>query len=474
MLGDGDLQHPHDHPVSQLNMTNCNTLHVFPRKSSRWDRGDKQYLYDVNGLEYLDGINGKTAHVGHCHAQVVNAVQNQMAKLGTMRGVSNSEHYVNRITSYLPERLSVSYLCNSGSEANDLALRLARRYTGAEDVVVISGCYYGGTCSLVDISPLLFSGKKLPKDFVHVVKPPDEYRGKYSEISDPDTRGELYARDIRLQIKEDIIARGKKLAAFIYEPFFSNCGIHIPSKTFYKELFRTIREFGGLVIADEICSGFGRIGTHFWSYELFDLTPDIVTAGSSMGNGLPMGAVFCSREISDKLGYYYSTCGGNLVSCAAASSVLDVIVNEKLMSSAKNVGKVLEDGLKMLMDKYPNNVGDIRGQGLLWAIEIVSDRISKTPDSSLTKKIMDGLASKQVLINVGGNYENILLFSPPMCFNIENSQRFIRSLDDVLNFSLSLIRTLERSVKRVADEEEEDLFEFKRVKLEMEKFEELD
>ncbi|CAB4055510.1 AGXT2L1 [Lepeophtheirus salmonis] len=348
---------------------------------------------------------GKRPIVGHCHAQVVNAVQNQMAKLGTMRGVSNSEHYVNRITSYLPERLSVSYLCNSGSEANDLALRLARRYTGAEDV-----------------------GKKLPKDFVHVVKPPDEYRGKYSEISDPDTRGEL-----------------------------------------------TIREFGGLVIADEICSGFGRIGTHFWSYELFDLTPDIVTAGSSMGNGLPMGAVFCSREISDKLGYYYySTCGGNLVSCAAASSVLDVIVNEKLMSSAKNVGKVLEDGLKMLMDKYPNNVGDIRGQGLLWAIEIVSDRISKTPDSSLTKKIMDGLASKQVLINVGGNYENILLFSPPMCFNIENSQRFIRSLDDVLNFSLSLIRTLERSVKRVADEEEEDLFEFKRVKLEMEKFEELD
>eukprot|EP00096_Caligus_rogercresseyi_P002631 TRINITY_DN1482_c0_g1_i2.p1 TRINITY_DN1482_c0_g1~~TRINITY_DN1482_c0_g1_i2.p1 ORF type:complete len:194 (-),score=36.10 TRINITY_DN1482_c0_g1_i2:270-851(-) len=193
-----------------------------------------------------------------------------------------------------------------------------------------------------------------------------------------------------------------------------------------------------------------------------------------MGNGLPMGAVFCSREISEKLGYYYSTCGGNLVSCAAASAVLDVIENEKLMSSAQNVGKMLEDGLKMLMDKYPNNLGDVRGLGLLWAIEIVSERVTKTPDTSLTKKIMEGLASKQILVNIGGNYENIILLSPPLCFNIENCQRFVRSLDEVLNFSLSLIKTLDTSVKRIALEEEEDPFEYKRVKLEMDKFEELD
>ncbi|QQP56928.1 Ethanolaminephosphate phospholyaselike, partial [Caligus rogercresseyi] len=147
----------------------------------------------------------------------------------------------------------------------------------AEDVVVIYGSYYGNTCSLVDISPLLFSEKKQPKDFVHVAKPPDEYRGRYADVSDPDTRAELYARDIRMQIKEDIIGRGKKLAAFIYEPLFFNCGLHIPSKVFYKELFRTIREFGGLVIADEISSGLGRTGSHFWSYDLFDAAPDIVT-----------------------------------------------------------------------------------------------------------------------------------------------------------------------------------------------------
>merc|ERR1712106_1251583 len=282
----------------------------------------------MGGVEYLDCVNG-TAHVGHCHPQVVSTGQSQMAKLVTAQGFVSDilKKYVKQLVETMPEPLSVCYLTNSGSEANDLALRLATSYTEREDVVVVEDGYHGNLGILVDISPKMHS--KIPnykkKENVHITKVPDQFRGKFRY--DDEEAGLKYAQEVEKTILA-AEAKGRKIAAFICEPMFVIPGVFPTPPSYFKHVYKIVRKHGGLIV------------------------PDIVTIGKPLGNGHPMGAVICSREVSEKLGGYFSTFGGNPVSCAIGLSVLEIVKNEKLVSSAKMVGKHLLKSLQELQQKH--------------------------------------------------------------------------------------------------------------------------
>lgn len=394
-------------------------------------RAVKQYMYEANNVEYLDCVNS-SAHVGHSHPQVVCKGQQQMTKLVTAQSFvsDNLKHYVKSLVESLPESLSVCFLTNSGCEANNLAVRLARRYTGAQDVIVVEDAYHGNIGTMLAISPSLHSkvqGYK-KEEWVHVTALPDSYRGAYRY--DDEDASVKYAAEVETLL-ESVKASGRRVAAFIAEPYFVRPGVHPPAPQFFHRVYGAVRAHGGLVIADEVETGLGRTGQHMWGFLSFGVVPDIVTVGKSLGNGHPMGAVICSREVSERLGGYFSTFGGNPVSCAIGLAVLEVITNEKLVSSAKMVGRSMQTQLRILVDKY-EILGDVRGSGLLWALEIVGSKADPIPEPELAREVMYRLKGRQVLVSITGRNKNVLLFTPPMCFTMENSRVFTKCLDDVL------------------------------------------
>jgi len=442
------LEDPNNSCMHQLPVTNGDKLSnnggqdmvgMFNRAPLRITRAIKQYMYDESGVDYLDCVNG-TAHVGHCHPQVVSSGQTQMSKLVTAQGFVSDilKKYVKQLVETLPEPLSVCYLTNSGSEANDLAIRLATSFTEREDIVVVEDGYHGNLGILVDISPKMHS--KIPnykkKDFVHVTKLPDRFRGKYTYEDEEACL--KYAEEVEKTILE-VESRGRKIAAFICEPMFVIPGVFPTPTSYLQRVYNIVRQHGGLVIADEVQTGLGRTGHHMWSFMNCDVVPDIVTIGKPLGNGHPMGAVVCSRDVSEKLGGYFSTFGGNPVSCAIGMSVFEIIKNEQLVSSAKMVGKHLSKSLQELQQRH-SCVGDVRGMGLVHGIEIVSNSVERTPAANLATEIMFSLKTKQVLVGITGRDKNVLLFTPPMCFTIENSRRFTKCLEEVLT-SLEPLKT---------------------------------
>ncbi|XP_013773967.1 ethanolamine-phosphate phospho-lyase-like [Limulus polyphemus] len=340
-------------PYLQTFSKQHNTLHKI--SPIPFVRASKQYLYDDQGVEYLDCISN-ISHVGHCHPRVVDAARIQMSKMTTSVGLlcETQVRYIKRLVETLPEQLCVCFLVNSGSEANDIALRLARSYTGNEDVVVIDKAYYGALSSLVDISPYKF-GNSESKEGVQVVPLPDTYRGLYRE--EHHNVGELYALDAEKVVARALL-KGRKIACFISEPIIVSAGVIIPPKNYLKHIYSYIRGIGGVCIADEVQSGLSRTGEHFWAFQSHDVVPDIVTVGRPLGNGHPMAAVFTTREIGDKLTDFVSSFGGNPVSCAIGSAVLDVMYNEKLMLAAKCVGQCLMEELKKLKTRH-TCIGDI-------------------------------------------------------------------------------------------------------------------
>jgi len=438
---DSMLEDPNNSCMHQLPVTNGDKISnnggqdmvgMFNRAPLRITRAVKQYMYDENGLEYLDCVNG-TAHVGHCHPQVVSTGQSQMAKLVTAQGFVSDvlKKYVKQLVETLPEPLSVCYLTNSGSEANDLALRLATSYTEREDVVVVEDGYHGNIGILVDISPKMHS--KIPnykkKDHVHITKLPDMFRGKYRY--DDEEAGLKYAQEVEKTILE-AEANGRQIAAFICEPMFVIPGVYPTPPSYFKQVYKIVREHGGLVIADEVQTGLGRSGNHMWGFMNYDVVPDIVTIGKPLGNGHPMGAVICTKEVSETLGGYFSTFGGNPVSCAIGLSVFEIVQNEKLVSSAKMVGRHLHKALQELQQKH-RCIGDVRGAGLVQGLEIVNNKEERIPAANFTTEIMYALKMKQVLVGITGRDKNVILFTPPMCFTIENSRRFAKCVDEVLS-----------------------------------------
>lgn len=398
-------------------------------------RGWKQYLYDDEGQRYLDAINN-VAHIGHSRTEITNAATTQLRKLNTNARFlyKNNIEYAERLLKYFPQSLEVVFFACTGSEANDLALRLARCYTGQQDVIVIDGEYHGNTTAVDEISSCLMdnpTASKSVRSFTHPLIQPNVFRGKYRE--DVSNVADLYAQDVTTKI-ENIQAQGRGVAAFISESLLgSGGGVEMP-KTYLQKVYQAVRKAGGVCIADEVQIGFGRMGTHFWGFEKEGVLPDIVTLGKPMGNGYPISAVVTTRAIADaykKKYTYFNTYAGNAVACEIANTVLDVIEDEKLQEHALEVGHYLKSEFEKLVPEF-NCVGAVYGHAMYLGVDIVTDKLSRNPDSDKALMICEAMKKNGIIVYPTGDFYNILKIKPPLSFTKENAKLFIESLRSVL------------------------------------------
>ncbi|HLI05113.1 MAG TPA: aminotransferase class III-fold pyridoxal phosphate-dependent enzyme [Ktedonobacteraceae bacterium] len=411
------------------------SLSIAYHKPLHIERGWMQYLYDETGRVYLDAVNN-VAHVGHCHPRVVRAGQEQMAVLNTNTRYLHEYlvEYAERLCSTLPEPLSVCYFVCSGSEANELALRLARTHTGRKDVIVVDAAYHGNTGALVEISPYKFAGPggSGAPSYVHPVPMPDIYRGAYK--SDDEQAGEKYARYVEEAIRQAREQEGD-VAAFICESLLGCGGQIVLPDHYLRDAYHYVHEAGGVCIADEVQTGFGRVGTHFWGFETQGVVPDIVTMGKPIGNGHPLAAVVTTPEIAasfDNGMEYFNTFGGNPVSCAIGLAVLDVIEDEQLQANALHTGTYLLHGLCQLMEKHPI-IGAVRGLGLFIGVELVRDRETREPAPRQAAYIANRMRERGILLSTDGPLHNVLKIKPPLVFTAANADFLVETLDDILN-----------------------------------------
>jgi 4-aminobutyrate aminotransferase-like enzyme/Ser/Thr protein kinase RdoA (MazF antagonist) len=410
------------------------SLSVSYRKPLKIVRGYMQHLYDEAGRAYLDAVNN-VPHVGHCHPRVVRAGQLQMAVLNTNTRYLHDHlvTYAERLCATLPEPLRVCFFVNSGSEANDLAIRLARARTGQRDMLILDGAYHGNLTSLIDISPYKFDGPggEGAPGHVHKLVMPDPYRGVYKGCGAE--TGAAYARQVREKI-DALRARGRGVCAFIAEPLLGCGGQIVLPDGYLAEAYRHVRAAGGLCIADEVQVGFGRVGTHFWGFETQGAIPDILTLGKPIGNGHPLGAVVTTPEIADAFANgmeYFNTFGGNPVSCAIGMAVLDVMRDEGLQENALRTGSYLMDGLRTLMDRHPL-IGDVRGLGFYIGVELVRDRGTLAPAGDQAAYIANRMRDHGVLISTDGPLHNVLKIKPPMVFTRADADYLLHCLGKIL------------------------------------------
>jgi 4-aminobutyrate aminotransferase-like enzyme/Ser/Thr protein kinase RdoA (MazF antagonist) len=396
-------------------------------------RGFGAFLYDETGRAYLDVYNNVPL-VGHSHPQVVRAAAEQLALLNTNTRYlhDNVVRYAARLARLLPEPLCVCYFLNSGSEANELALRLARARTGREDVIVLEHGYHGHTTSLVDASPHKFEGPggRGRRHWVHVAPLPDTFRGRYRR-DDPEA-GLKYARHVG-EIVESL-RTGVGVAAFLAETLPSVGGQVVFPPGYLAEAYRLVREAGGVCIADEVQTGFGRLGTHMWGFETQGVVPDIVALGKPIGNGFPLAAVVTTPAIArafDDGMEFFSTFGGNPVACAAGLAVLDVLEEERLQERALRVGRHLAGGLHGLMERHPI-VGDVRGLGLYLGVELVRDRTTLEPATEEAAYVVERLRERGVLTGTDGPHRNVLKIRPPLVLSEADADLFVSVLASVL------------------------------------------
>ena len=396
-------------------------------------RGEGQYLYDAEGLRYLDAVNN-IQHVGHCHPKVVSAAMEQNALLNTNTRYLDETivRYAKLLTKKLPDGLDVCFFTNSGSESNDLALRIARCITGSKETIVLDGAYHGHLSSLIEISPYKHNapGGEGPPDFVYSIPLPDSFRGIY--------RGDNCTADYVNEVKKVIYKindSSKTLSAFFVEALMGCGGQIVLPEGFLKKSFELVRKSGGLCIADEVQIGFGRMGTDFWGFETCGVIPDIVTLGKSIGNGHPLSAVVTTKEIADQFNNgmeYFNSYGGNPVSCAIGEAVLDVIEDEGLQENAEIVGSYLIEELFKLQSKY-TFIGQIRGQGLFIGIELISNTDTLKPNKTLAAKIVNQMKDAGILISIDGPGHNVLKIKPPMVFNLENANELVINLKTIFD-----------------------------------------
>ena len=404
------------------------------REPIKMVRGWQQYLYDDTGRKYLDAYNN-VPQVGHCHPRVVAAAHQQMAVLNTNTRYLQDQfnRYAERLASTLPEPLDVCFFVNSGSEANELALRLARARTGQRDMIVLEGAYHGHTTSLIDISPYKHDGPggSGAPAWVHTAPVADVYRGRYK--SDDARAGEKYARHV-LHIVQRLEANGRAPAGFIAESCPSVGGQIIFPPGYLGAVYRHVRGAGGLCIADEIQTGYGRTGTHFYAFQSQDVVPDIVVLGKPIGNGHPVAAVVTTAEIAAAFANgmeFFSTFGGNTVSCAVGLAVLDVTLSENLQAHALEVGTYLLGQLRSLQSRYPL-IGDVRGSGLFLGVELVRDRDTLEPAAAEASFICNRLRDHGILIGTDGPYHNVLKIRPPLPFDKGNAETLVSTLAKIL------------------------------------------
>lgn len=404
------------------------------RRPLHIERGYMQYLYDADGRAYLDAVNN-VPHVGHGHPRVVRAGQRQMAVLNTNSRYLH-EHitrYAERLCATLPAPLRVCFFVNSGSEAGELALRLARTHTNSRATVVVDGAYHGNTDALVEISPYKYDspGGRGQPAFARKVPMPDLYCGPHRR--DTTQPGARYAEYVRDAIA-DLGASGFTRPTFIAESLMGSSGQIVLPDGYLCHAFAHTRAAAGVCIADEVQVGFGRVGTHFWGFETQGVVPDIVVMGKPMGNGHPLGAVVTTPDIAASFHNgmeYFSTFGGNPVSCAIGLEVLDVIADESLQAHALRVGEHLRAGFRELASRHPL-VGDVRGLGLFVGVEFVRDRSSLEPAARQTAGICNRLKDLGVLTSVDGPRHNVLKIKPPLVFSAADAEVFVDRLDRIL------------------------------------------
>jgi len=398
-------------------------------------RGWRQYLYDDAGRAYLDVYNNVPL-VGHSHPKVVEAVHKQLGLLNTNTRYlhDNVVRYAKRLTQRLPEPLRICYFVNSGSEANELALRLARAHTKVDDIIVLEHAYHGHTNTLIDASPYKFDGPggRGRKSWVHVAPMADDYRGIYQ-------RGELglgakYASHVA-QILHRLQLEGRGVAAYIAETMPSVGGQIVFPPTYLAEVYRHVRAAGGVCIADEVQVGFGRLGTHFWGFETQSVVPDIVVLGKPIGNAFPLAAVITTPEIAgsfDNGMEFFSTFGGNPVSCAGGLAVLDVLEEEQLQQNALRVGNALLCRLEQLRERHPL-IGDIRGSGLFLGLDLVRDRATREAATEQASYVCNRLRERGILTGTDGPFHNVLKIRPPLIFSDADADLFVTTLEAILD-----------------------------------------
>jgi 4-aminobutyrate aminotransferase-like enzyme/Ser/Thr protein kinase RdoA (MazF antagonist) len=395
-------------------------------------RGRGQYLYDHRGRPFLDLVNN-VCHVGHCHPRIVEAGQRQMAQLNTnTRYIYDGlTDYAERLCETLPDSLDTCFFVNSGSEANELALRMTMTHTGRRHLLVLDGGYHGNTPNLTAISPYKFMGKGgsgAPEPWVHVVPMPDGYRGIYK--GQDRSTGVAYSDEVGRVIAEADVP----IAAFITESILSCGGQIIPPEGYLETAFQHVREAGGLCIVDEVQVGIGRVGTHFWAFELQNVIPDIVVLGKPIGNGHPMAAVVTTRQIAESFANgmeFFSTFGGNPVSCSIGMAVLDVIRDEGLQAHALDMGTRLREGLRALMAEH-SLIGDVRGAGLFIGVELVRDRITLEPAPEEADELVERMKRRGMLLSTDGPLHNVIKIKPPMVLTADDVDMLVRGLDDEL------------------------------------------
>ncbi len=405
------------------------SLSVSYQKPLKIVRGAGQFLYDEEELPFLDCVNN-VCHVGHSHPRVVAAAAQQMAVLNinTRYLHDNIVRYAQRLTATLPQPLSVCFFVNSGSEANDLALRLARAHTGQQEIITLDGAYHGNLSSLIDISPYKFNGPggKGEVAHVHTAVMPDTYRN-------PQT-GTEYAAHIQ-QLINQMNVDGRGLAAFIAESLLGCGGQIVLPDGYLAAAYQHVRAAGGLCIADEVQVGFGRVGTDFWGFQTQAVVPDIVTMGKPMGNGHPLAAVVTTPEIARSFHNgmeYFNTFGGNPVSCAVGLAVLDVMEEEGLQAQALQVGTHLQAGLAGLMARHPL-IGDVRGMGLFIGIELVRNRETLEPAAEEATAVVEQMKERGILLSTDGPYHNVIKIKPPLAFTKADVDFLVATLDSLLH-----------------------------------------
>lgn len=390
-------------------------------------RGDGMYLYDAKGTPYLDCYNNVVS-VGHCNRRVVDAVCRQVATLNTHtrylhRGILD---YAERLLGTFPPPLSKVLFACTGSEAVDVALRIAFAHTGGDGVVISEFAYHGTTRLAASLSPSL--GDAVPLgEHVRTVRAPIAYRASHEDV------GTRLAADVEAAIL-DMKRHGIQFAAFLADSVFSSDGLACEPCGFLKPIVDIVHKYGGVYIADEVQPGFCRTGDTFWGFQRHHMTPDLVVMGKPMGNGMPISACVTTDDILANFSKsrYFNTFGGNPVSIAAAAAVLDELEERHLLDNSRRIGALLKEKLQGLKEKY-EYIGDVRGAGLYLAVEFVKDRKTKEPDSALALTVVNALREAHILVSTFGLYENCIKLRPLLIMEQQHVEQFIEALDAILS-----------------------------------------
>ena len=390
-----------------------------------------QYMYDGFGNTFLDAYNN-IPHIGHAHPEITTIASQQIGTLNTnTRYIFDAySDYAEALLSKFPSTLDTVFFVNSGSAASDLAMRLAHAHTNHDAIMVMEHGYHGNTQTSIDISHYKYNNKKGQGQKNHIIETviPDTYRGQYT--TNDGTAGNAYAQDAIQQIEHS----DKPIAAFITEPIVG-CGGQVPlAKGYLKALYPAIRQQGGICISDEVQTGFGRLGDHFWGFEAQDVIPDVVILGKPIANGHPMGAVVTTKAIAESFSKgveFFSSFGGNPVSCKIALTVLQEIETSELQQNSKVVGDYYQSLFKTLQEKY-NCIGDVRGSGLFIGVEIVKEN-SIEPNTELAHHIKNELRHRFILISTDGPHDSVIKTKPPLCFTKENAKLVVDTVESVLD-----------------------------------------